>query len=440
LSHYLQTRLSADKSGAPQVVNLLGPKFAVAELQTFCESVSSFLESSTGRAALAEGERITAHLDAASRSIGLEGDELALNFRERLKSFAEDFHFRWQTLQDRRIEAREADKDNVASALGSEQQRLLGQYLVEALSRAAVIPTYSFPVHSCRLEITQQRGGFANRSGGAHDSALQLTRSATMAISEYAPGAEVVAGRRIWVSAGIVRYPKDFMPEQWARTCPTCQHVDIQRFRDAFDERCCQCGNNSFPFSCGPFPFIEPKAFMTAYTDRKGRDPSSSRLRQRSAEEARLVTQVPAESYEDTDFEGVKTFYAPAKPTGGDTRPAGQLFLLNKGPFGAGYLRCSKCEYSEPAPAAARLGKSHRAIHNNPRTGDRCPIESIAYPVGLGHIFGTDVRTISFSAPIPLSPDRDPEAASLHRIRFLRTRWMVYHPTRDFGRMPHWWG
>ena len=78
--------------------------------------------------------------------------------------------------------------------------RFLDRYLVETLSRAAVIPTYSFPVHSIHLEIVTERS-----ATGEDDRALQLDRDASLAIAEYAPGSEVVAGGRIWTSAGITR-------------------------------------------------------------------------------------------------------------------------------------------------------------------------------------------------------------------------------------------
>lgn len=60
-----------------------------------------------------------------------------------------------------------------------DQKRFLDRFLVEMLSRGAVIPTYSFPVHSVHLEIVQDRG--ADRGS---DNALQLDRDAAQAIGE----------------------------------------------------------------------------------------------------------------------------------------------------------------------------------------------------------------------------------------------------------------
>ncbi|MFN3725976.1 MAG: DEAD/DEAH box helicase [Allosphingosinicella sp.] len=417
LSHFLGAKLASNnRAGAPRVADLFGPNLGEGELGTFVEGLNAFLESQVGRAALAEAEGIADHLPASHRAIALRGQELAGQFRERLKGFAEDFHHRWQALQDRRIEARNEDKDGLAAALGGDQKRLMEQFLVDALSRSAVIPTYSFPVHSCRLEITQQPGRTPTR-GAALDSPLQLDRAATMAISEYAPGAEVVAGGRIWVSAGIVRYPKDFMPDQFARTCRACQHVEIQMFRDAFGDACRQCGAEDGDI----VPFVEPKAFMTAYAERSGRDPASSRLRQRPAEEARLVTQVPQDAYRETDVASVRSYFAPARPLSDDAGASGQLFVLNKGPQGAGYLRCPRCEHAEPAPAGARLGRAVPSAHNNPRTGDRCPVAELKWPISLGHVFETDVRTIAFASEVPLAQTGDFDESIAFRQRFLRT-------------------
>src|SRR5262245_55657539 len=102
-----------------------------------------------------------------------------------------------------------------------EKRQFLDQYLVSVLSRSAVIPTYSFPVHSIRLEISETRRT-ADESRFTDDASLQLDRDAALAIGEYAPGAEVVAGGRIWTSRGIVRRSKEYMPERYYRICKTC--------------------------------------------------------------------------------------------------------------------------------------------------------------------------------------------------------------------------
>ena len=86
--------------------------------------------------------------------------------------------------------------------------------------------------------------------------------------------------------------------------------------------------------------------------------------------------------------------------------------------MGGGYLRCPKCEFSVPAALDARFGKVVKETHDNPRTGERCPVSSLSGPVDFGHIFETDVRAFAFASPIPLSAG-GPEA--LRDESFLRT-------------------
>lgn len=417
LSAYLRVALgSVQRSGTPRLKDLFSERLDGQARQAFTEGLQAFLESAAGGDALAEAERLREHLPADKRAIGLSGSELVSHMREKMESFADDYSTRWLALEERIEEAREAKNDGYAFKLGKEQERLLDQFLINALSRAAVIPTYSFPVHSVRLEVVQQSGRQANSFGGGADEAVQLDRPAVLGISEYAPGAEVVAGGRIWVSAGIVRYPNDFMPEQKGQICGDCGHVAIRRFADDLPERCEQCGSTEFQVSS----FIEPKAFLTSISERKGRDPAASRVRQRSAEEARLITTAPPQSFSSTDLgTKVTTFFAPTRPLHGEDMTRGQLFVLNKGPKGAGYHRCSRCEHAQAAEMKDRFRRPTVA-HKDPRSGEKCAAEQLQSPINLGHIFETDVRAFRFSAPLPVPPADELDAQE-YKNRFTRT-------------------
>ncbi len=418
LSSYLRVALGEGRSsGTPRLKDLFGERLDADGRRAFSEGLHAFLESQEGQFALAEAERLREHLSAAQRAIGLVGTELADHMREKLEGFADDYSSRWQSLEERREEAREAKNDGYAFKLSKEQERLLNQFLINALSRAAVIPTYSFPVHSVRLEVIQQTGKQSTPFGASSDDAVQLDRPAVLGISEYAPGAEVVAGGRIWVSAGIVRYPNDFMPEQLAQVCNECGHVAIRRFSDQLPPDCEQCGSTDLQ---GASTFLEPKAFLTSVDERHGRDPAASRVRQRSTEEARLVTTAPPHLFVPTDLgTKVTTFFAPARPLQGEDIARGQLFVLNKGPKGAGYHRCPRCEHAQAAEPANRRRK-FKAPHNDPRNGNRCSAEELMLPINLGHIFETDVRAFRFSAPIPVPP-ADVTEAQEYQNRFTRT-------------------
>lgn len=417
LSAFLSVALAdLQRSGTPRLKDLFGDRLDPGGLRAFNEGVLAFLESPAGSKAIEEAERLRVHLPPGVRAIGLAGKELTAHVMDKLENFAEDFATRWQALEMRLEDARKEQKDGYAHKLGKEQERLLGQFLINALSRAAVIPTYSFPVHSVRLEVVQQSGRQASSFGGGPDDAIQLDRPAVLGISEYAPGAEVVAGGRIWVSAGIVRYPNDFMPEQKSQVCSDCSHVAVRRFDDELPDSCEQCGSDNFQVST----FIEPKAFLTSVSERKGRDPAASRVRQRSAEEARLITTAPPTSFIPTDLGNkVTTFFAPARPLQGEDNAKGQLFVLNKGPKGAGYHRCSWCEHAQAAEAKDRY-RSLKVSHKDPRSGEKCGSEELRRPINLGHVFETDVRAFRFAAAIP-SRGNDQLDASEFQNRFTRT-------------------
>jgi ATP-dependent helicase YprA (DUF1998 family) len=411
LSAFLRDNVQGQ--GTPRLKDLFGDSLDEAAERALVDRIHAFLASPAGHTALAEAEQLREHLPSANRVIGLVGIELSDHFRERLIGFIGDFVVRWRALEERLIEARAEQNDGYAFKLSREQERLLDQFLVNALSRAAVIPTYSFPVHSVRLEVVQQSGTKATQFGG--DDAVQLDRPAVLGISEYAPGAEVVASGRIWESAGIVRYPKDFMPDQVARICQDCRHVEIGQFADNLADQCGQCGSAALEDS----RFIEPKAFLTALANRAGRDPAGSRVRQRPAEEARLVTTAPPQLFAETDLgDRVRTFFAPARPLPGEPTTQGRLFVLNKGPHGAGFHRCRRCEHAQPAEKAYSR-RTLQQPHRDPRSGEQCSISDLDRPINLGHVFETDVRALRFGEAIPdATSGTDPEE---HKRRFTRT-------------------
>ena len=414
LSHFLRHKLrNRTATSAPRLSDLFGDQLDPSSVQTFKDDFSSWSEGEDGSKAMAEAEILITHLPETSKVIGLAGQELRELVERRLTEFAAVIADQWQSLHARQEEFSQQKKFGGAAALETEKKKLLSQFLVSAFSRAALIPTYSFPVHSCQLEIIQNRNT-TSHLGAPRNDGLQLDRDATLAISEYAPGAEVVAGGRIWVSAGIVRYPKDFMPLQFYSVCGICQHVQISIDKDNIEKECPQCHSMVHERRT----LIEPKGFLTAYQEAEGRDPASSRMRQRPVEEARLITRAPTHLYEDTDVRHVVSFFAPATPFDGETVPKGRLFVVNKGPKGGGYFRCQKCEHAEAAPLNALYGQPVKCEHSDPRTGERCSFVDLRYPTDLGHVFETDVRTVAFRIPLPAFTD-DPDGR--HPYRFART-------------------
>lgn len=431
LAGWLDRRLAGhERTGAPRLRDVLGERLDVSAEAALLADLATWFASDAGVAARAVAEGMASTLPARLDHVGLAAGELTEHARAEITRWIRATSARWRELNEAYETARAALDDPDASeqarsrAAGrmngrlGDMRRYLDRFLVEALSRAAVIPTYSFPVHSIHLEIVTERGART----ASDERALQLDRDAAMAIAEYAPGAEVVAGGRIWTSAGIARRATVGTGDAWMergfhRVCPTCQHAETHHDRDDFGENCPQCGARA----SGPRrAFVEPVGFLTSYTDRQGRDPGATRLRVRPVDEARLLTRARPEDFQVSDLARVTHFFAPAIAPEG-SQP-GRMLVLNRGPLGAGYLWCPACEHARPAPQEALGGAEIRAVHENPRTGDRCRVESLRWPVDLAHVFETDLRGIRIDQPVPNFSDRptDTERRAA-RDGFLRT-------------------
>jgi hypothetical protein len=183
------------------------------------------------------------------------------------------------------------------------QQRLyMNQFLIDQLSRYAIIPTYSFPVHSVSLEVL-------NTAGQTADTAvLELDRDGAIGISEYAPGAEIIAGGRVWASEGISKRSKftgddAFVERAKYRVCELCRSPQITPPTMEAGDSCQQCGA-PFQKTNATRTFVRPHAFLTSVADGQGRDPGASRIRPTVSDEALLLTEAPLHKYARTDVPG----------------------------------------------------------------------------------------------------------------------------------------
>ena len=337
--------------------------------------MNSWSESVDGGSAFAEAEILISHLPESSKAIGLVGQELRDLANHGLADFAAGIGGQWLSLHERQEEFGNQQKFSAAAAMQVEKKKLLAQFLRFVTVSRSLIPTYSFPVHSCRLEVIQNKGT-TSFIGAPQNDGLQLDRDATLAISEYAPGAEVVAGGRIWVSAGIVRYPKDFMPLQHYLVCRICRHVQISMNHDDIEPLCPQCHSMNHERRS----FIEPKGFLTAYQDAEGRDPASSRIRQRPVEEARLITRVATDRYQMTDV-ATSQVSLRQPPLSTETLPRKGGYSSSTRAQRAEYLRCPKCEHAESAPLQALYGQPVHREHSDPRSGERCRSRRSSFPI-----------------------------------------------------------
>lgn len=397
LSHLLRQRITNLAVNAPGLADLFGEKFDADALQEFIDWLDHWLSEPRGVAAIAEAEGLAERLPETIRdAIALRGPGLISHVREQIEQFATEIHARWQRYADKVDELAQAGDDTKIlqqrARWSSMRDRYMRQFLVDQFSQRSLIPTYSFPVHSLTLEVTRDFGqqGFWGKEGD-----VSLSRDAMLGISEYAPGAEVVANGRIWTSAGLAYYPRAFVPTEWYAACPECHHVDIGLERSDLPPACSNCGAT---VGRQRRAHLRPRGFVTSYEDRNGKDPGTTRRRERPADEARLIT-IPGESsFRDTDHPRIRGALLRAKPS--DDGPAGHMFIVNRGPVRHGYHVCPRCNFATPA----NQPKSMPITHREPLTGKPCVNKNPLWTQDLAHEFDTDVLLWRFAAPIP-APD-----------------------------------
>ncbi len=124
----------------------------------------------------------------------------------------------------------------VANFIGFLQKRIeaLGRRdWISFFSDRSVLPGYAFPIANVTLATT--------------DPELRLERDLRMALSEYAPGAAIVAKGRLWRSEGIRMPPKNnALERQHYAVCPRCWHVERHLEKDKVfaDVDCPVCGHD----------------------------------------------------------------------------------------------------------------------------------------------------------------------------------------------------
>lgn len=427
LSHFLRHTISKQDVNAPSLKHLFGEIFHEPAKVEFYDRMHAWMESEAGVLAFTEAEALGDKLPAELSSTVCRGAYLKSAIAGRIQEFAEDVSQRCQSYVAKKTASAEADELKKALYWKEQLEKYMDQYLVNELSRRGLIPTYSFPVHSLTLEV--QNGSSFGRFQSQSD--VSLNRDASLGISEYAPGAEVVANGRIWESAGLASYPKAFMPTRWYAACPECFHVDVADAHQDLPDACGNCGFTDV--SRRKRMFLEPKGFVTSVADSKGKDPSSVRRRVKPADEARLIAAPRPEQFEETELSFLSTALLLARGNG-ECELKGSLFVANRGTHGEGYYRCGYCNFCTPTQRGSKAksrGKkgnggsdgatTRKFVHSDPSTGQQCKNDILPkLGVDFAHMFNTDVRLLRFLAPLP-EPTEEASSARHFQEQIART-------------------
>ena len=291
--------------------------------------MKQYLASDPGRARVAEALALS---EGLGEELKTTPDGLAADFVLHLHECTIWYGERWRYYHSRFQETSGNVQQAAQNAFWARQvTQWQEQLIINQFPRLGFLPTYSFPVNSVQLEVLE--GGHRQQGWrAAWEQDIQLIRDARLGISEYSPGAQVIANGRIWTSYGIGQYPKEFMKTRFYRECAHCHHVEVVEERMDFAPTCERC---SQPGAAGAVrAFIEPRSFITSASEPNGRDPGLTRLRPPPAQDARLLSAANEQAFGENPTDVPQTSWAC------QDAKHGRMFVVNKG-RGFGYQRCT---------------------------------------------------------------------------------------------------
>ncbi len=250
------------------------------------------------------------------------------------------------------------------------------RYLIDYLSSRNVIPKYGFPVDVVELQI-------AHHSDEA--KSLELDRDLRIALSEYAPSSQVVAGGKLWTSRYLKTRPKKDWDRYSFAICDYCQcYQRVQAETGQKLETCKACGKPLVGRNRGTF-VIPSFGFITSL------DPPGQPGETRPERTYTTRTYFSGQARESNTI--VKTLgrinlvAIPATD--------GELAVINHAGY-RGFKICPICGY-------AVLGRETvKKPHQTPwRTNCNSSLQSHIF---LGHEFKTDILQLRFEGY--LHPER----------------------------------
>lgn len=300
------------------------------------------------------------------------GEGWAERMRALLETTGTRFRAELEEYQQLEQEASRAGRHPLAAMYQRVGRTLRSRNLFATLGSHNLLPKYGFPVDSVELAT----GHIPVPEAGK----LALDRDLGLAISDYAPGNEIVAGGWLWKSAGVARLPNRDLDSRHFASCGCGWYrEEIGPFAV---EQCEACGRSG-----GDAPkvrvYVVPEFGFVAEKTDKPKRPTSRPARTYSG--AVFLT-------ESAGADDPAVLQLPGGVVRAFTRERQRMVVVNQGPNRAGFLICDWCGTGQAV--AGRRQKSHR----HPRTGRECvgPLRMVS----LAHRFETDVLVLDVSGPV----------------------------------------
>lgn len=241
----------------------------------------------------------------------------------------------------------------------------------ETLSHLAsknLLPKYGFPVDSVEMDTQRTDKG----------ASIRLNRDLSLAITDYAPGSQVVAGDALWESRGLRMMPGKELPLYEYRECDRCGQATARKFSLSGVDTCSHC---SSPLDKKSIEMVMPVFGFVA-----------------EAVPGSIGEIPPKSSWYRKDYvfangecvEGPYRYAVQGEEIEVAAWARAEIGVVNAGPRGIGYYVCPRCGFAaDPGSRNGRLG------HDHPRTGRQCVGGGSLQPRALGHVYQTDIATIA---------------------------------------------
>lgn len=258
--------------------------------------------------------------------------------------------------------------------------------LLDCLLEESVLPTYSFPRNVVGFEVEDRSKG---------NKLLQRPdRSIDIAVSEYAPGREIVIDKKTYIAGGIYTHSAKFSKIAENRECPAKAYFESSDYRkDIFFCENPACGwfgmkenltkDGSCPF-CGSQDltrneFLKPWGFAPR---NGGEADAAFDTAENSYAELPSYSAIPDEKMSPSGYP--RMFFA--------NRHDCSLIVVNRGPKCDGFDICRKCGAAYPSVERARESKEILPPFARDTKGGlaRCQHDFVESMV-LGSVFKTDL-------------------------------------------------
>ncbi len=259
------------------------------------------------------------------------------------------------------------DRLKGAEDIGRSIKSLLGSAVIDVLAKRGFLPRYAFPLDVVTLETGQTRW--------SRDADVELSRDRGIAIAEFAPGAQVIAHKKVFTSAGLYVVSKMDKPvREWYSKCPSCEQIRTAQIQGSLADKPCPVCQRSITTQC-IYPFVAPLAFSVRVEEKQGtaRFRRSTLIRQRQTL-THFIDHIDEESFQDFGLFRVAL------------KESGALFRYNLGPGNEGFMLCPECGCSEPL-RGYKAEKKHKRLRAFSGTME-CKNEQLwTKPLAYGHQF-----------------------------------------------------